>query len=310
MRGILTLAILSATLATNAGAQIINDWDKRTGDVVTSVEEGSIGEDDYSATGILETWGELEEEFRSEAMDELESELDGIGEKGGRTAGTVTLTTRDGRELRVPTVPSGDGTDMFLLTRDGISIYMAVDAPAYHQETDDETVRWIRFYARKRRKTTLAMFRRYETWEPRIKSCFRAEGIPEELAELCLVESACTYKALSPAGALGMWQIMPATGRRYGMAINGSVDERTDPVASTMVAARILKDNMKATGDWTLATAAYNCGAGRVGRMRDGKIAGSWEQVRTRLPEETRQYIPRLLALHYVWTYREKLGLA
>ena len=87
MRGRLTLAILSATLATNAGAQIINDWDKRTGDVVTSVEEGSIGEDDYSATGILETWGELEEEFRSEAMDELESELDNIGEKGGRTAG-------------------------------------------------------------------------------------------------------------------------------------------------------------------------------------------------------------------------------
>lgn len=286
-----------------AKAQIINDWSVGEKDVVTNVGHGALTGDEYAATGIIEDWKEIFNEYEREAEkadQEVEREIRVNEMTGFRTN---RITDRSGKAYDVPVIPGPDGMDMFMLTREGISIYMAMDAPVYLQEVDDDVIKWIRFYVHTKRDYTRKLFRRYKDWEPRIKACFQAESVPAELAELCLIESGCTYAARSSAGAVGMWQIMPDTGRSYGMTINWAQDDRLDPAKSTVAAARILRKNHERTGEWTLAAAAYNCGPGRIARE------GEWRDIKHRLPKETQQYIPGLLAIHYVWTYRERLGL-
>lgn len=284
-------------------AQVINDWSNSNG-IVTTVNEGAVKEDEYAAQGILSDWSEILKDFENSGKDdaELDAEIKGVKATQVGEGATNVFIGRDGLRYELPTIPAPDGTDLFLLTPDGMTVYMAFDAPVYMQEVDEEILRWVRFYAHKRKDMTRRWFNRYREWEPRIKEYFRTQGVPEELAELCIIESGCTYSALSSAGALGMWQIMPQTGRSYGMTINAYQDDRLDPVLSTVAAAKILAANYRKTGEWTLAAAAYNCGPGRLNKGRP------WNEVKAKLPKETQQYIPSLIAIHYIWTYRDRLG--
>lgn len=217
--------------------------------------------------------------------------------------------TKNGKTLRLPSYIDENGIDLYMLTDEGISIYMALLAPAYWQETSPDIIKWIRFYAWNNRERTRKIFKRYSAWEEYIKETFHSRGIPEEIAELCIVESGCTYKAKSSAGALGMWQIMPETARAWGMTVNAQKDDRTDPIKSTKVAAKILADNYRIVKDWTLCIAGYNCGMGRINSTITKANSRYWPTVKPYLPQETQQYIPSLLAVHYVWNYREELGL-
>lgn len=136
--------------------------------------------------------------------------------------------------------------------------------------------------------------------------------LPLELALLPIVESAYQPTALSPKGAAGLWQFMPGTGRDYGLKQNNQYDERLDILASTQAAIRFLsdlKDHFK--GDWLLALAAYNCGPGVVDdaisrNLLDGLEIDYWS---LRLPEETQDYVPRLLALSNIFANPEIYGL-
>jgi membrane-bound lytic murein transglycosylase D len=92
-----------------------------------------------------------------------------------------------------------------------------------------------------------------------MKKIFRAEGLPAELAYLPLVESSFNIRARSSAGAVGMWQFMEGTGKKF-MRIDTRIDERRDPFASTRAAARLLKENFRLLGNWPLAITAYNHG--------------------------------------------------
>jgi membrane-bound lytic murein transglycosylase D len=92
-----------------------------------------------------------------------------------------------------------------------------------------------------------------------MKKIFREEGLPEDLAYLPLVESSFNIRARSSAGAVGMWQFMPDTGKKF-MRIDAAVDERRDPMTSTRAAARLLKENYQILGNWPLAITAYNHG--------------------------------------------------
>jgi membrane-bound lytic murein transglycosylase D len=131
-----------------------------------------------------------------------------------------------------------------------------------------------------------------------VKDIFEKEGIPLDLAMLSFTESGFNPVAYSRAGAAGMWQFMPSTGRLYGLAVNEWVDERRDFEKSTQAAARHLKDLYNMFDDWYLALAAYNAGSGRIRKAtkkHNSKdfftIAGS----RT-LKLETRDYVPKYLA--------------
>lgn len=128
-------------------------------------------------------------------------------------------------------------------------------------------------------------------------------GLPEELKYLAVIESNLDPRAKSGAGALGLWQFLPATGKTYGLFRNSSVSLYYDPVASTDAACRHLKYLFEKFGDWELALAAYNCGEGRLERLirKTGK-KGYWE-IRGDLPKETRNYVPSFLAVQYIFNF-------
>ncbi len=175
---------------------------------------------------------------------------------------------------------------------------------------DDCLERYAELYSSKLRARMPAAMGRYQARLPYMERAFEKAGAPKELAVLCLVESQAADRALSKAGALGLWQFMPATARDYGMTVNADVDERLDWKKSTDCAARYLFSLKKNLGSWPLAVAAYNCGVGPVKKaiVKSGGSKDPWELLQY-LPEETQGYLPSLLAAAYVWSCREELGL-
>ena len=101
---------------------------------------------------------------------------------------------------------------------------------------------------------------------PIIEEEFTNAGIPIEIRTLAIVESGLNPLAKSGKSAVGIWQFMPATGKEFGLEINSMVDERCNPRLASRAAAQYLKRMYNIYGDWTLASAAYNCGPGRVNR--------------------------------------------
>ncbi len=136
-----------------------------------------------------------------------------------------------------------------------------------------------------------AALRRYGVYRPLIHEALRKHGLPLDLAFVPWVESGWRNGARSRAGAVGMWQFMAGTARRYGLEVSAYVDERRDPVRTTDAAARHLADLYRETGDWHAALASYNAGLGRAGHTR-----GAFWRRRANLPRETRLYGPRVLA--------------
>jgi peptidoglycan lytic transglycosylase D len=133
---------------------------------------------------------------------------------------------------------------------------------------------------------------------PMIQRIFRERGLPEELAYTAMIESGFSPRAVSRVGAKGMWQFMEATGRRYGLVIDRWLDERLDPVRSTMAAAEYLGDLYGLFGHWFLAQAGYNAGEARVGRaIQRARTSDFWALTQTRhLPDETKLFVPQILA--------------
>jgi hypothetical protein len=139
---------------------------------------------------------------------------------------------------------------------------------------------------------------RVELLRSTIDPILRGEGVPVEFAAVVLIESGGNTNALSPKGARGLWQLMPDTARRYGLAVDGSRDERVDIEKSTRAASRYLSDLHQQFGSWPLALAAYNTGEQNLqraitrGRSVDFNILSSSGF----LPFETRSYVPAVLA--------------
>jgi len=147
---------------------------------------------------------------------------------------------------------------------------------------------------------------------PHIESILRKEGVPTELAYLPLIESGFRPHAVSPARAVGLWQFIPDTGRRYGLRIDSFVDERRDPVKSTKAAAQYLKDLYGMFNDWHLSLAAYNTGEARISRLLSTSDAGDFWELSDRgyLFRETRDYVPGFLAALQIASRPEAYGFS
>lgn len=139
---------------------------------------------------------------------------------------------------------------------------------------------------------------------PIFEEALDAYNLPIELKYLPIIESALNPKALSRAGASGLWQFMIGTGKIYGLESNSIIDERRDPIKATWAAARYLKDLYDIYQDWNLVIAAYNCGPGNVNKAirRSGGKTDYWS-IYNNLPRETRGYVPAFIAANYVMTY-------
>ena len=145
---------------------------------------------------------------------------------------------------------------------------------------------------------------------PIFEETFNKYDLPEELKAMAVIESAMDPLAVSRAGAKGMWQFMYSTAKMYGLHIDSFVDERLDPVKSAEAAAQYLQDSYEIFGDWNLAIASYNCGAGNVNKAirRSGGKRAFWD-IWPYLPRETRGYVPAFVGALYAMTYHKEHGI-
>jgi hypothetical protein len=164
----------------------------------------------------------------------------------------------------------------------------------------------IEMYSGSLKPSIVRYIKRREKYYPMIKSVLSSNNLPQELSCVAMLESGFNPNALSHVGARGMWQFMPATGRRYGLRVDDQFDERVEPDKATQAAAEYFKDLIGIFGGKSslmLAMAAYNAGEGRV----QGALRKIEDPLRNRdfwyiyrmgyLAEETNEYIPRVFAL-------------
>ncbi len=169
--------------------------------------------------------------------------------------------------------------------------------------------KWVNYYRTKGWGKLRRALNRGAPYLPYIKEIFRENGLPEELAYLPVVESAFRNHARSRAGAVGLWQFMPSTGRKYGLRIDRWVDDRRDPIRSTYAAVKYLKYLYSLFGRWDLALASYNVGEGKVlSRIRRLRTKNFWK-LRRRLPRETREYVPAFFAVLLIANQKDRYGL-
>ena len=145
---------------------------------------------------------------------------------------------------------------------------------------------------------------------PKYQEILNKYDLPEELKAMAVIESALNPVAVSRAGAKGMWQFMYYTAKMYGLHIDSFVDERLDPFKSADAAARYLQDAYEMFGDWNLAIASYNCGAGNVNKAirRSGGSREFWD-IYPFLPRETRGYGPAFVGALYTMKYYKERGI-
>jgi membrane-bound lytic murein transglycosylase D len=169
---------------------------------------------------------------------------------------------------------------------------------------------FIELYTRERREKVEIMLGLSQYYFPIFEQIFDKYGLPHELKYLAIIESALNPRAISRAGATGIWQFMHGTGKMYGLTINSFVDERRDPVKSTYAAAEYLKDLYEIFGSWDLAIAAYNCGPRNVSKAiyRAGGKRNYWD-IYYFLPRETRGYFPAFVAAMYFVNYHKEHNL-
>jgi membrane-bound lytic murein transglycosylase D len=155
-------------------------------------------------------------------------------------------------------------------------------------------------------------YRRSGRYRQHIVAALEEAGLPEELSWLPLIESGFKVRALSRSRALGLWQFIPSTGYKFGLKRDKLIDERMDPIKSTLAAIDYLKELHAIFGDWTTVLAAYNCGEGRVLnviRSQNVNYLDNFWDLYERLPRETARYVPRFLATLHILDHPEKYGM-
>lgn len=173
--------------------------------------------------------------------------------------------------------------------------------------------KWIRYFTGKGRRHMVRYLARSSRYLPMMKNTLRENGLPEDLVYVALIESGFSPVAHSHANAVGYWQFIRGTGKRYGLRIDGLIDERRDPVLSTKAAAEYFKTLYGLLGDWHLALAGYNAGENRVLRaIRRYRTRDFWKLYNQRrsFARETKNYVPKFIAATMIAKNPEKYGFS
>ena len=175
---------------------------------------------------------------------------------------------------------------------------------------NDQVKSFIELYAYKKRQLTSKVLGLSKIYFPLFEEQLDRYDLPLELKYLAIIESALNPTAGSHAGAKGLWQFMYRTGKVYGLKVTSLVDDRFDPYKSTIAACEHLKDLYDIYGNWSVALAAYNSGAGNVNKAirRSGGHKNFW-LIYPYLPRETRSYVPGFIAASYVMTYADDYNI-
>jgi membrane-bound lytic murein transglycosylase D len=188
------------------------------------------------------------------------------------------------------------------------NIELAKNAIDFKFETNAMIQHFINYYQGRGRSTMESGLRRSGQFMQMARRIFREEGVPEDITWLGQVESAWRPKAMSWAAASGLWQFIPGTGRTYGLRQTAWIDERNSFEQATRASARYLKDLYKHFGDWELAMAAYNTGQGNVDRAIARAGSRSFWKIYPYIAQETRNYVPNILATMLIAKNPEKYG--
>ena len=158
--------------------------------------------------------------------------------------------------------------------------------------------KWISFYQGRGKHGFQLWLNRSHRYIPKMKAVLKKNGLPTDLAYIAMIESGFSAHAISSAKAVGYWQFMSATGKRYGLKKKWWLDERRDFYKSTKAASNYLSDLYRIFNSWYLTASAYNMGENRLIRLiKKHKTRNYWKLSRKRdFPKETKQYIPKLIA--------------
>ncbi len=216
--------------------------------------------------------------------------------RGGDKAG-LSVNAEGSKALR-ESPPPGDLNDS------------GADLEAVPLAINQKVLQWIDYFQGAGRPHMERYLSRSTRYAPIMKSILRKEGLPEDLIYIALIESGFSSTAHSHANAVGYWQFIRGTGRRYGLEINSYVDERRDFVRSTQAAAAYFKDLYGMFHSWYLAIASYNVGEGRVKKLVTRyRTHDFWQLAReNKLPEETINYVPKFIAARLIAKAPEKYG--
>lgn len=170
--------------------------------------------------------------------------------------------------------------------------------------------KWVDYFQGRGRPHMERYLARSTRYSKLMKKILRQNGLPEDLIYIALIESGFSSKATSRAAAVGYWQFIRGTGKRYGLEINALVDERRDPVMATQAAAEYFKGLYSVFGSWYLAMASYNVGENRVKKeVMNHTTRDFWELARKRrFPKETINYIPKFIAAKLIGNDPAKYG--
>ena len=234
--------------------------------------------------------------FSEGAGEEISPEKPGIT----RTAKVIGRSREEQRNINPLPLPS----------RQNIS------GPAVHSMNPPENEKTDHYFdlflSEEYREWLEGIYMRSRTYITFIQKTAEEHQIPYEIAYLPAVESAFRSRAVSPSGAVGLWQFMKNSIDPWNIEIDQWRDDRRDFVKSTRGAVQKLKYNHSVLGDWYLALAAYNCGLGRVQRtIASSGIGDFWElSAKGLLPGETVEYVPRFLAAAHILSYPGRYGLS
>lgn len=169
---------------------------------------------------------------------------------------------------------------------------------------------FISYFAVRNREYSKMVLRRTEAFFPIFERILKENNMPDELKYLSIVESGLNPRARSRAGAVGLWQFVPATGESMNLKIDWYFDERQDPEKSTQAACKYLKYLYNRFGQWELALAAYNCGPTATARaVRACRNKRDFWEVYYHLPRETRSYVPQFIAVTYLMNHNKEHNL-
>jgi membrane-bound lytic murein transglycosylase D len=178
-------------------------------------------------------------------------------------------------------------------------------------DVNEAVIAYVRFFQNPRvRPHFVRYLERSHRYIPRYREILREEGLPEDTVYLAMIESGFSNLATSSAKAVGPWQFIPATGKRFGLDQDFWIDERRDPEKAARAAARYLKELYGQTGDWRLAWAGYNAGVGKIFKARRKGYDDFWEMTRGHrvLHPETKGYVPKLMAAAILAKHPEAFG--
>lgn len=196
--------------------------------------------------------------------------------------------------------------------------YCVTSPTVPQQATFDGTTIDLRRYDRRERmdrelmaftymhSTTMLMIKRANRYFPIVEPILKENGIPDDFKYLMVIESSLNPIARSPAGAAGLWQFMPATGREFGLEVNDNIDERYNIEKATRAACKYFKQAYEKYGDWMAVSAAYNAGQGRISTELEKQLAS--HAMDLWLTEETSRYMFRLLAAKEVLNNPRRYG--